>query len=119
MSKEDLSADRWTRSYCSSHIGFCLTYHKNWWHKSFGTTGENLWHVEIKNSEIDLLGEGPIVVALRSGDLTGAVDGQVKNEGGASVGYKSWTEGRHFEVSAPSALAAAVEKITKSIIANP
>lgn len=118
MVAEDMNAARWTQKYCSSHIGFCFTVHKNWWYKSFGTTSSGLWHVEVSNEDILALGDGPIAVNLVSGELSGAADGEVRVSGSTVTGYRAWTEGRHFEVTAPVALRTAVEMITASITAS-
>lgn len=114
MAKEDLAAARWTQEYCSSHIGFCIPVHKNWWFKSFGTTSSHLWHVEIAAREIQELGEGPIVIKLVAGAVNTA-DGTVKTDEFTSVGYKAWDDTRHFEVVADPSLAGAVEYITASL----
>lgn len=118
MAKDDLAPEKWTQRYCSSHIGFCFDVHKNWWYKSFGTTTTALWDVEISNAELEVPGDGPIKVQLMSGELTGASDGQVKAVNGMAIGYRTWTEGRHFEISAPLALQGAVTVITNKIAAN-
>ena len=116
MAKDDMSVSKWTQRYCSTHIGFCFDVHKNWWYKSFGTTTNALWNVEVSSAELEMPGDGPIKVQLMSGELSGATDGQVKIANGMAVGYRAWTEGRHFEVSAPSALQQAVEMITSRIV---
>lgn len=118
MAKDDLTPAKWTQRYCSSHIGFCFDVHKNWWYKSFGTTTNALWIVEISSEEINMPGEGPITVKLLSGELTGATDGQVTSNGGMAIGYRSWTEGRHFEITAPVSLQGAVTVITNNLKAN-
>lgn len=118
MAKDDLTPAKWTQRYCSSHIGFCFDVHKNWWYKSFGTTNNALWSVEISSEEINMPGEGPITVKLLSGELTGATDGQVTANGGMAIGYRAWTEGRHFEITAPVSLQGAVTVITNNLKAN-
>ena len=117
MASEDIAPGRWTQQYCSSHIGFCIPIHKNWWFKSFGATASSLWRVEISNAPLDSLGTGPIVVNVVSGTVESkkAVDGQVRTQGGEVIGFKSWTETRHFEISAPSELQAAVAYITANL----
>jgi hypothetical protein len=112
MAKENLISDRWTQQYCSTHIGLCFPVHKNWWFKSFGATTSYLWHVEVSASEINNLGDGPLVVNILAGALSGASDGEVKMNGDWVIGYKAWKDGRHVEISAPASLAEAVRYIT-------
>lgn len=117
MAKDDQSASLWTQQYCTSHIGFCTPVHKNWWFKSFGTTTNYLWHVEMSPEELVNLGDGPLVINLMSGNLdsTGVEDGVVVVQGDFAVGYRSWTDNRHFEISAPSQLKNVVTYITNSL----
>ncbi len=103
------------QQYCSSHIGMCFPMHASWWYKSFGATTSTLWHVELSSEEINNLGEGPIAVNLVSGRLDGD-DERVVTEGYTVVGYRAWTGNRHFEVTAPTELRAAVEQIVKNLI---
>lgn len=119
MAKVDVSATQWTQQYCSSHIGYCIPIHKNWWYTSFGTTGSSLWHVEASGQEIQKLGDGPIVINLITGSLAsrGISDGSVQAQGDFVVAYKEWKDNTHFEVSAPTALKAAVTYMAKSITA--
>lgn len=120
MAKANLADAQWTQKYCSTHIGFCFPVHKNWYFNSFGTTTSYLWHVEIGNSEITDLGQGPLVVNLMSGGLAaaGKTDGAVEAMGDFVVGYKAFNETSHFEVSAPKALQASVQYITTRIQAQ-
>lgn len=113
MAKDDLSPSKWTQQYCSSHIGFCVPIHKNWWYTSFGTTGSALWHVEVNGAAIENLGDGVIVVNLMTGAT--ANDGAVTEQGDFAIGYRSWKDGTHFEISAPLALKAAVAHMTTSL----
>ncbi|OGJ55863.1 hypothetical protein A3D88_01930 [Candidatus Peribacteria bacterium RIFCSPHIGHO2_02_FULL_52_16] len=117
MAKDDAN-EGWTQQYCSSHIGFCIPVHKNWWFKSFGTTTSYLWHVELGPEELQNLGDGPLVVNLLSGTLSGAADKEVKTQGNYTVGYRAWTDNRHFEISAPSELQEAVRHITAALEAS-
>lgn len=119
MAKQNMAADNWTQAYCTTHIGFCFPVHRNWWFKSFGAGSVSLWHVEVSSEEITQLGEGPLVVNLRSGSVasTGAKDGDVLPQGSSIMGYREWTENRHFEISAPAALQATVEYITAHLSA--
>lgn len=113
MLAADLGAENWTQRYCSTHIGFCVPVHRNWWFKSFGTTSSTLWHVEIGPEEIEELDQGPISVNVIAGSLAsaGAQDGVVTLRGSMAVGYKAWSDDRHIEVIAPQALEAAVSYI--------
>jgi len=114
MSRQDYSPENWTQQYCSSHIGFCSPVHRNWWFKSFGTTNEELWHVELSSAPIDAMGQGPISVDLIAGDIPVST-GTVNESNGKVMGYSEWTFGRHFVISADSSLRAAVEYITQNI----
>lgn len=117
MAKEDIAASRWTQQYCTSHIGFCVAVHKNWWFTSFGTSGSALWHIEVSNGEIAGLGDGPVVVNLMPGSVEsiGASDGAVTEKNGFVTAYRSWKDNTHFEITAPSALKAAVSYMAQSI----
>ena len=117
MAKEDIAASRWTQQYCTSHIGFCVAVHKNWWFTSFGTSGSALWHLEVSNGEIAGLGDGPVVVNLMPGSVesSGASDGAVTEKNGFVIAYRSWKDNTHFEISAPSALKSAVSYMAQSI----
>ncbi len=117
MSSEDIAASRWTQQYCSTHIGFCIPVHKNWYFKSFGALGASLWHVEIAAKTIENAGDGPIVVELKTGDIASlsVTDNQVVDAGGKVVGYRSWSDNRHFEISGDASLKAAVSHITQGL----
>ena len=117
MAKAKMDPSVWTQKYCSTHLSFCFPVHKNWWFKSFGATTSYLWHVEISTEDIMELGQGPLVVNMMSGDIsaTGQADGAIVAQGDFVVGYKAWTDGRHFEVSAPKSLQSAVAYIIANI----
>lgn len=117
MTKEDVNSGRWTQQYCSSHIGFCIPVHKNWWYKSFGTTTTYLWHVEVSSEPVEELGGGPLSVNLVTGSVNArkAIDGQVRVQGDLVIGYREWTENRHFEVSAPATLESSVRFMTENL----
>ena len=117
MSQESFAPEEWTQQYCTAHIGFCIPVHRNWWFKSFGTTTTYLWHVELNSEEIADLYDGPIHVNLISGAVTeaDAQDKQVKSADGYLIGFRSWTDNRHFEIAAPKALGAAVRYITENL----
>lgn len=107
----------WTQKYCSSHTGFCIPAHKNWYFKSFGATTSNTWHVEFGMSSIDALHSGAIVLNLVSGSSASmdAVDGQVKLQGADVVGFKDWTGGMHFELIADARLKDAIMYMLQAI----
>ncbi len=107
----------WTQKYCSSHTGFCIPAHKNWYFKSFGATTSNAWHVEFGMTSIDALRSGPIVLNLVSGssESMDAVDGQVKMQGRDVVGFKDWTGGMHFELIGDARLKEAISFMLQSI----
>ena len=114
MERQDYSAANWTQEYCTSHIAFCAPVHRNWWFKSFGATSSTLWHVELSPEPIESLGQGPIVVELIAGSI-GDSDGTVEVVDGSAIGYREWTFGRHFRISAASTLEAPVRYITENI----
>lgn len=116
MVKGGTDASRWTQQYCSSAAGFCVPVNKNWWFKSFGSSPTYLWHMEMSSSEIEAMGDGPISVSFFNGAVPGgATDMSIVPRGDTVVGYRSWTEHRHFEISAPSSLQAAVQFITERL----
>ena len=117
MSSENFAEDQWTQQYCTEHIGFCIPVHRNWWFKSFGTTSSYLWHIELSSEEIDNLSDGPIHVNLITGTVGAkkATDGQVRLQSGKIIGYRSWTDNRHFEISAPASLEESVRYITANL----
>jgi hypothetical protein len=116
MARSGFDAARWTQQYCSSHIGFCVPIHRNWWFKSFGAAAGTLWHVEISSEEISASGDSPISVDFISGSLPGGVtDGAVSEQDGIVTGYRAWTGQRHFEIKAPLVLKAAVEFMTTNL----
>lgn len=109
--------DAWSQQYCSSHIGACFPVRGDYWYHSFGATSTALWHVELNSEEIVNLGDGPISVNLLTGTVNESNDGLVADVGdGTVVGYKSWTNNRHFEVRAPAELKSAVERIVANIV---
>ncbi len=119
MANESFTPDQWTQEYCTAHIGFCIPVHRNWWFKSFGTTSSLLWHIELSSEELGDLYSGPIHVNLVSGSIgSSAKDGQIKQKGPNVVGYRSWTDGRHFEITAPVTLEGAVRYIMENLDEN-
>lgn len=117
MAQENLSADRWTQRYCSTHIKFCIPVHKNWWFKSFGATSSSLWHVEIGPQPMENLGEGPISVNLLSGTVesAGGSDKLMSVQGDSAVGFRAWDDNRHFEIRGPSSLEQAIRYLTEQL----
>jgi len=118
MSKQSYDQSNfWTQKYCTSHFGFCIPVHKNWYFKSFGATTTNMWHVEFGQNEIDELGQGAIVLNLVAGTSASmsAQDGGVKAKGSDVIGYKDTADGKHFELIADARLRAAVEYMLSEI----
>lgn len=117
MAKEKFSKEQWTQEYCSPHVGFCVPIHRNWWFKSFGATSSSLWHVEVNGAPVENLGDGILLVNVISGDiaLSGAADREVRMHGNFAVGYRSFSDNRHFEISAPGELKEAVQYMTENL----
>ena len=117
MAKQNMAASNWTQAYCTAHIGFCVSIHRNWFFKSFGAAAQSLWHLEVSSAEMENIGDGPLTVDLLSGsvDSKGASDGEVRTSGDSVVGYKEWTDGQHFEVKAPAALKEAVQYMVEHL----
>lgn len=117
MTDEDYASERWTQEYCSEHVGFCVPVHKNWYYKSFGAMTSILWHIEMGAQPVEVMGDGPLLVELKSGDLAsiGVTDGEVKVVGSEIIGYRAWNEGRHFEVTAPAGIEEAVRFVTDGL----
>lgn len=119
MSKANMAATNWTQQYCSpAHLSFCFPIHKNWYFNSFGATSKSAWHVELSSEELVALGDGPISVVLVQGAAPGP-DGQVIVDGGTATGIRAWSSNRHFVISAPASLEAAVRYITQELKAAP
>lgn len=108
MARQDYDASKWTQNYCTSHVGFCVPVHKNFWYKSFGATGNTLWYVELSGEPIEKLRDGPITLELLAGSKA-EFDGDIQEVNGTVVAYKEWTFGRHFKLSADASLRTAVE----------
>lgn len=117
MAEEEFTAEQWTQEYCSPHVGFCVPIHRNWWFKSFGATASSLWHVEVSSEPVENLGDGTLLVNLVEGDIATslAVDREVRMHGNFAVGYRSFSENRHFEISAPMDLKEAVQYMTENL----
>ncbi len=120
MVDEDYAEGRWTQEYCSSHVGFCIPVHKNWYFKSFGAMSSVLWHVEMGAQPVDVMGDGPLVVELKSGDVAaiGVSDGEVTEVGSRVIGYRAWSDNRHFEISGQSTLLEPVTFVTNELSAT-
>lgn len=109
MAKATVDSANFTQTYCSSHIGFCIPYHRNWYFQSFGATiSPYLWHVEVGDQPVEEAGQGVIMVNLMAGPLSGS-EGVAVEQGDYVVAKRQWTGNRHFAVSAPTELRAAVE----------
>ena len=111
LAKQDYSSSLWTQKYCTSHIGFCVPVHKNWFFKSFGATTTNLWHIEFDATAIDILGDGLITLNLVAGTSAAmnASDGEIRAVGDDVIAFRDWKGNQHFEIIAPAALRAAAE----------
>jgi hypothetical protein len=74
--------------------------------------------VEISSEEIHNLGDGPITVKLIGTTIesVSATDGMVQVTNGRAVGYRSWSDGRHFEITADVSLESAVRHITENLV---
>lgn len=115
MAKAQVDSANFNQRYCSSHIGFCVPYHRNWYFQSFGATvAPYLWHVEFADHSVDEVGQGAIVVNLVSGAFDGAA-GVATEQGDFVVASAQWTGNRHFEVSGPAELRSAVEFMARGI----
>lgn len=114
MASADTSTANWTVQYCSPLEPFCIPIHKNWWYKSFGATGSDLLRVDIAAQEVENVDDGIIVVRLKSQTLAdiNKQDKQIVVSNGMVVGYRTWDDGRHFEITAPAILRDSVEYIT-------
>jgi len=117
MAEEEFTSGNWTQEYCTAHIGFCIPIHRNWWFKSFGATSSHYWHVEMNSAPVEELGEGPLVVDLNGESIEslGIDEGEIRTEGDLVVGYRSWTNGRHFKIHGHSSLRGAIEYITENL----
>ncbi len=114
MVRQDYATQHWTQKYCTSHVGFCVPVHRNFWFKSFGATETSLWHVEISSEPVENLFDGPIVMELLPESMT-SMDGTVLSENGTVVAYKEWTFGRHFRITASDKLTQAVTYMMQNI----
>ncbi len=115
MARAAVNSSTFTTTYCSSHIGFCVPVHKYWFYTSFGASiSPYLWHVEVSDQSIEEAGQGVIVVNLAAGALTGS-EGVAIIQGDFAVASRQWTGNRHFEISGPKELKAAVEFMAHGI----
>ncbi|MBI2635864.1 hypothetical protein HYW84_00885 [Candidatus Peregrinibacteria bacterium] len=115
MAKAAVGQETFAVQYCNGHIGFCVPLHKYWFYKSFGSAvSPYLWHVEISSRPVEEAGQGVLVVNLVSGSLTGP-EGAAVAQGDFVVASRQWTGGRHFEISGPAELKAAVEFMANGV----
>lgn len=114
MAKANMSASNFTQTYCSTHVGFCIPVHKNWYYVSFGANTSALWRLEVSAEEIENVGDGVIVVSLVNGPI-GGEDGAVTTSATEAVGLRAWTGGRHFQIRGPIVLRAAIEAMTQGL----
>ena len=118
MSKASVSASAFTQQYCTGHIGFCIPLHKSWYYQSFGANiAPYLWHVEVSNADVENAGDGIININLMQGALLpDQAEGQANRSGDFVTAYRQWTANRHFEITAPASLQAAVEYMAMNIM---
>jgi len=116
LAKQNYEPGLWTQRYCTSHIGFCMPVHKNWYFKSFGATTSSQWHVEFGMGGIEALGDGAIVLNLVGGTSAsvGGSDGEIGTQGSSIVAYKDW-DGKHFEITADARLRSIIEYMLSNI----
>lgn len=116
MAKAVVNASTFTQPFCSRHSGFCVPLHKSWYYNSFGATSSFLWHVEVSSEEVQNLGDGVLIINLVSGELNASIaDSSVVQDGNNVIGYRAWTNSRHFEITAPAELRSAVAFITENL----
>lgn len=116
MANAQVDAGTFTQVFCSSHVSFCIPLHKSWYYNSFGATSSTLWHVEVSSQSVEKLGDGPLIVNLVSGTLDSSIpDESVVRQGDFIIGYRAWTNNRHFEITAPSALYDAVAYMVSAL----
>ncbi len=118
MAKAQVDSANFNQQYCSSHIGFCIPFHRNWYFQSFGANvSPYLWHVEFADHAVENPGEGVIVVNLVSGAMAdGQAEGVAVEQGDFVVAYRQWTGNRHFQITAPKELRAAVEFMASALV---
>ena len=118
MMKALVDSENFTKQYCSPHIGFCIPYHRNWYFQSFGANvSPYLWHVEIADHSVEEVGQGVIMVNLVSGGLPSSEsEGVAVSQGDFVVTSRQWTGNRHFKISAPKELRAAVEYMANGLV---
>ncbi len=114
MARAAVNGGTFTQIFCTRHVGFCVPLHKSWYYNSFGATSSSLWHIEVSSKDVEQLGDGPLIINLVSGVLDAGRDGSVRDSGGYVVGYRAWTDNRHFEVSAPVQMREAVLYIVQN-----
>lgn len=115
MAKAAVGQETFTIKYCNGHIGFCVPLHKYWFYKSFGAAvSPFLWHVEISSQSVEEAGQGVLVVNLVSGALVGP-EGAAVVQGDFAVASRQWTGNRHFEITGPAELKAAVEFMANGV----
>lgn len=121
MAKEKFGSEHWTQEYCTSAIGFCVPIHRNWWYKSFQASIGDLWYVEVSNAPVLSIGDGPIGITLKTGDVRsiGARDTEVRTVGSQVLGFRAWSGNRHFEVSGPAELREPIQYITEHLRPSP
>lgn len=116
MKKHAVDSSLFSQTYCSTHVGFCIKLHKNWYYQSFGVNvPPSLWHVEIGPEPVENVGDGVMIFTLQAGDMPEGTEGKAVSHGDYVVVYRQWTGGKHFEISAPTSLTAAAEQVAASL----
>jgi hypothetical protein len=112
MSKAKVDTANFNQKYCTTHIGFCIPVHRNWFYVSFGANvSPSLWHVELSDKEIENPGDGAISVDLMSGEASATT---IERDG-KTVAMAQWTGNRHFEISGDPSLKASLEYIAQNL----
>ncbi len=119
MTKQKYESPLWTQKYCSTHIGFCIAAHKNWYFKSFGVQENSLWHVEFGIKSLENIGDGVISLDLRKGSSAsaGGVSKEIQVQGESIVGFSDFGS-NHFEITGAPSLREAILFMLHSIEAT-
>ena len=119
MAKQKYESPLWTQKYCSTHIGFCIAAHKNWYFKSFGAQENSLWHVEFGMKSLENVGDGVIALDLRKGSSAsvGGASKGIQVQGDRIVGYLDF-ESNHFELTGSPSLREAILYMLNSLEAT-
>ncbi len=110
---EDINFDD-GRLYENKYMNFSLQYPKSWWFKSFGTKEGSLWHIEFAEKEIENIGDGIIMVDVKSGvqKLT------IKEDGGKTTILLPKNSNSYLEITGYSDQSENIRKIASSFVEN-